>query len=309
MKHTYFTFTLFYFLIGINFSVEGQGTSSNSEYDLIEIQKKSRYYYVKTKDNTFFTGTILRRNDAEREITFQINEGYEVVVLINNIESLRMIDRRLIKNGKYLSPDPNRSRYLILPTGIGMQKGQFQYKTTNLVYHSLHYGLTNNISLHAGGELYTTMNLGEPAYHFGANLNYPINSRLRVGSLMSYTNIYGDYKNLATGIGYITFGDSYTNISTGFGYGYPTVSGDFQKASSFIPLNIKIRFNRSVALISENWLFLDGNSDFIAPAFSYGARFIWDKYALDIALVNNKEIAKNYTFGFPMLNFSCNLRE
>lgn len=308
MRQAYFTTTLLFFLIFFNSTANGQSISSQPQYDLIEVQKKTRYYYVKTKDNTFFTGTIIRRNEAEREITFQIYDNYEVVVLIKNIQSMRMIDRKLVKNGEYLFLDPSNSRYFILPTGSGMKQGQFQYKTTNLVYHSFHYGLTDRVSLHAGGELYTTMNLGKPAYHLGINLSYPINSRVKAGALLSYSNIYGDYKNLATGIGYLTFGDDYTNISTGLGYGYPTVSRDFQQALSFIPLNLKVRLNRSIALISENWLFLDTNNGFITPAFSYGARFIWEKYALDIALVNNKDIAKNYTFGFPMLNFSCNLK-
>lgn len=274
----------------------------NAQHDVVA--DVSNYYYVKTKDNTRFTGKIVYRNRMEKEITFSIYDNYEVIVLQSNIRSMRRVKSHAVVDGDYLFPDITEGRNLVSPNGFGMRQGKLMYRTSNLLYHSLHYGLTDNIAVHAGAELYSALALGDPAYHAGISYNYPISERVRLGANVSFANIYDNYKNLANGFAYATFGDGSTSISLGYGYGHPIISSENNQPTQFIPLNFKARLNRHLSLISENWLLLNTENSVVEPVFSYGVRMTWERFALDLALVNNQTLNNRFVIGLPLVNFS-----
>lgn len=266
------------------------------------------YYYVKTKDKTKFTATLIDRNRIESEMTFQVYNYYDVVVLKSNIRSMRRVNSENIRRGDYLIYSLNQSRYFTMPTGFGMKGGTLHYKTTNLLYHSFHAGITNHISLHFGTELYTSLVLKEPAYHAGITLNYPVHKLVRVGANVSFSNIYGDYKKLGTGYGFVSIGNSNINISSGYGYGYPVLTNEFDRATSFIPVSGKVRIGKHVALVSENWLIVNPEQNIPDMTFSYGVRLIFEKMSIDLALVNNPQFREYLPTGLPMVNFTYNIQ-
>jgi len=300
MKSIYHTTSLLVICL-LSFS-SALSQPDNAQHD--NLADIANYYYVQTKDNTRFTGKIVFRNRIEKEITFSIYDNYEVIVLQSNIHTMRRIKNENVIDGDYIYPDITQGRNLVSPNGFGLRKGQLLYRTTNLLYHSLHYGLTENLSIHAGAELYTAFVLDDPAYHAGATFNYPISNRVRLGANISFANVYDSYKNLASGFAFATFGDANTNISLGYGYGYPVVSTENQEPTQFIPLNFKARLNSHLALISENWLFLNTENAVVEPVFSYGIRMTWNKYAVDLALVNNQKLSNRFTIGLPLVSFS-----
>lgn len=262
------------------------------------------YYYIKTKDNTRFTATLLHRDRMEEEMTFQVYNYFDFVVLKSNIRSMRRISNEDVKRGDYLYPSPNQSRYFTMPTGFGLKGRSLQYKTTNLLYHSFHTGITDNISLHFGTELYTTLILQQPAYHAGLSFNYPIRKLVRVGANLSFSNIYGDYEKLGTAYGFVTVGNANMNISGGYGYGYPVITSEFDKATHFVPISGKLRLGRHLALVSENWLILNTEGNIPDVTFSYGARLIFEKVSIDLALVNNPQFREYLPTGLPMVSFT-----
>ena len=311
MKKYYITTALSLLLIFMvnSFSLQAQNQPKNPQYDLVSNEKVKRYYYVKTKDNTTFTGRVIHRNRQESEIVFELYDHYQVTVLQSNIKSMRRVKANEVQNGEYLFPDVSGGRYLIMPNAIGMKKGEFQYKTSNLLYHSLHYGVTENVSFHAGGELYTAITLQQPAYHAGINVHLPITQTLHFGTHLSFANIYGDYKNIANGYSYLTGGNRNMNFSLGYGYGYPTTAGDLSKAISYIPISMKVRMTKNFALITENWLFLNSENGFMDSSFSYGVRMLWDGYALDMAFINNEAFSGQFLLGLPMINFVYSIKK
>ncbi|MGB0862889.1 MAG: hypothetical protein ACPG19_08955 [Saprospiraceae bacterium] len=296
---------LFIFLFAfINTSSINAQNNNEPAHDVASNDQTARYYYVKTKDNTKFTGKIVYHNRAESEIIFQLYDGgYEVTVLTSNILSMRRVKSNDVRNGEYLFPDISGGRYLVTPNGIGLKKGDFQYRTSNLLYHSLSYGVTNYLSVHAGGELYTSISLQQPAYNLGVNLHFPITSTLHFGTNLSFANVYGDYQNMANAYAYITAGNRNHNFSIGYGYGYPTLMNDFQKAKQFIPLSMKFRMGKNLALITENWLVPDLNSGISESYYSYGVRMLWEGFSLDLAFVNNIAFIDEFILGIPMINF------
>lgn len=144
----------------------------------------------------------------------------------------------------------------------------------------------------------------QPAYHAGISVNHPISERIRLGANLSFVNINDQYKNLANGFAYMSFGDANTNITLGYGYGYPIMDAETNQPTQFIPISFKARFNRHLALISENWLFLNTDVSMIEPAFSYGVRFTWEQFSVDLALASNQRVSQRFTIGVPLINFS-----
>ena len=67
------------------------------------------------------------------------------------------------------------------------------------------------------------------------------------------------------------------------------------------------RLSKRIALVSENWLVPDAGSDGgLYAIFSYGIRFLGEKTAIDLAFINNKDIAEGLAIGFPWLDFVIN---
>ena len=299
-RYTTLLFTFFFLFQTV--IATGQGNKSKRYND--PLGDLPTYYYIKTKDKTKFTATLLNRNRMEGEMTFQVYNYFDVVVLKSNIRSMRRVSYEDVRRGDYLFHSPSQSRYFTMPTGFGMKSRSLQYKTTNLLYHSFHAGITDNISVHFGTELYTSLILKEPAYHGGITLNYPVHKLVRIGANLSFSNIYGDYKKLGTGYGFVTLGNSNMNISGGYGYGYPVLTSEFDRATHFIPVSAKLRLGRNLALVSENWLIMNPEQNIPDMTFSYGARLIFEKMSIDLALVNNPTFREYLPTGLPMVNFT-----
>jgi hypothetical protein len=69
-----------------------------------------------------------------------------------------------------------------------------------------------------------------------------------------------------------------------------------------------IRASKRIAFVSENWVVpkLDDNttdSYSYYGIYSYGIRFLGEKTSIDLAFLNNPDIAKELIIGFPWLDF------
>lgn len=60
------------------------------------------------------------------------------------------------------------------------------------------------------------------------------------------------------------------------------------------------RITQKTALVTENWLISNDN---YYSVFSYGVRFFGDNLAVDLAFVNNSDIAEEFIIGFPWVSF------
>jgi hypothetical protein len=60
------------------------------------------------------------------------------------------------------------------------------------------------------------------------------------------------------------------------------------------------RISRRTALITENWLIPDNG---FYGLYSYGIRFFSEKLSVDLAFINNQDIAKGLFIGIPIVNF------
>lgn len=86
-------------------------------------------------------------------------------------------------------------------------------------------------------------------------------------------------------------------MTGGLSWGF--INGQFSQIP-VITISGMTRISRRTALITENW-FIPNNGLF--GIYSYGIRFFGEKLSVDLAFLNNKDIARSLFIGIPIVNF------
>jgi hypothetical protein len=152
-------------------------------------------------------------------------------------------------------PNPAASRYLYAPSSINMKAGQ-GYVSQKLVFTSVAYAPHDNLTLIMG-----TFTLFPPAMTvFGGKASFEISENLHA-SIGGEAFVLGIEQEVPLGLafGALTWGneDAHMTLATGYaggsffdGYGIPVMVGGQWRGSE------------GVALITENWVILDGDDLF-----------------------------------------------
>ena len=281
--------SLFYIITITLILMLGQETTFSQEKTT---KNQVNKYLITLNDGTTLQGVITSETDTE--ITVQTDNIGTVPVKKDQIKSRVILNSENYRNGKYWFPNPNYSRYIIGP-GIQLKKGEGYYQNIDLFANTVSYGLTNWLSIGGGIELISTFH-GEPIFMLMPKVGFEVAKSLWLGGGILYINLNAlssDVKGL--GVGYFTgtYGNSNNNITAGIGWGY--YGSDWAK-KPIVTISGMTRISRHFGLVTENWIFWDYPDETI---FTYGVRFMSEKIAVDVALVNNKEIAKDFAIGFP----------
>ena len=89
--------------------------------------------------------------------------------------------------------------------------------------------------------------------------------------------------------------------------GWGWADGEFS-SKPILSVSGMTRVSKRIAFVSENWIFPmspDENMNFYG-VFSYGIRFLGEKTSIDLAFINNKDIANTLIIGAPWLDFTIN---
>ena len=82
--------------------------------------------------------------------------------------------------------------------------------------------------------------------------------------------------------------------------GWGFFDGDFSN-QPFITFSGMTRVSKKAALITENWLGPDNGNYY--GVFSYGVRFFGETISVDLAFINNSDIAEEIIIGIPYVDF------
>lgn len=249
-------------------------------------------YLITLNDGTTMQGVITSETDTE--IILATDNIGTISIKKDQIKSKVILNSGNYRNGKYWFPNPNYSRYYIGP-GIQLKKGDGYYQNIDLLANTVSYGLTNWLSIGGGIELWSTLH-GEPIFMLIPKVGFEVAKSFWLGGGILYINlsaISSDIKGL--GIAYFTgtYGNTNNNLTGGIGWGY--YGTDWAK-KPIITVSGMTRVSRRLGLVTENWILPEHADETI---FTYGVRFMSDKIAVDIALLNNKEIAKDFAIGIP----------
>lgn len=254
-------------------------------------------WIVETRDGSTIQGIFL--GQTEGGIRLQTDSAGEVVIPHTQIKSTKIVDESRMRNGEYWFENPNATRYLFAPSAFSLKKGEAYYQNTYLVLNSFNIGITDNITMGGGFELISTFS-GTPAFYLTPKATFEINDKWRAGGGLLYANVIGieeDFSGLGIGYGIVTYGNSDDNATLGMGYGF--VDGEFS-SKPVITLSGMKRVSRRIGLVTENWLV---PTDSYYGVISYGIRFMGERLTVDLAFINNREIAEEIAIGVPYVDF------
>ncbi|PKV66471.1 hypothetical protein [Pontibacter ramchanderi] len=279
------------FLTGIAFGARAQ-TDTTLTKSVI-----GKRWIVETRDGSVIQGIYL--GQTEGGIRLQTDSAGEVLIPHTQIKSTKIIEDSRIRDGAYWFENPNATRYLFSPSAFSLKKGEAYFQNTYLVLNSFHFGITDNFTMGGGFELISTFS-GTPAFYIAPKASFEINDKWRAGGGLLYMNVVGveeDFSGLGIGYGIATYGNTDDNVTLGLGYGF--VDSEFSQ-KPFINLSGMKRISRRVGLVSENWLV---PSDGYYGLISYGLRFMSERITVDLAFINNGDIAATVPIGVPYVDF------
>ncbi|HUW93348.1 MAG TPA: hypothetical protein VMV74_09295 [Bacteroidales bacterium] len=267
----------------------------------------SKTYQVTLNDGSTVSGKLLSITD--KEVVIQSGSMGDIRLQKENIKTMTQVSSYDAKESGIWFTNPNPSKYLLGNSAIPMEKKSGYYQNTWVFFNTFSYGITNNISVSAGFEIFSILAGGDGPFAFFINpkASFKIAENFYAGANILYANTLrtiDDFGGLGTLNGFATYGNNNNNITFALGWGY--AGGEFS-SKPLITVSGMVRASKRIGFVSENWIVPGINSDEkYYGIFSYGIRFLGEKTSIDLAFLNNPDIAKEIIIGIPWLDFVVN---
>jgi hypothetical protein len=167
---------------------------------------------IHKKDNSVITGKLI--NVSRDSATFRDNYGHISKIPMRDIRKIDYVDS-LSRQSRWAS-NPNTIRYLLSSTAYTLPKGDITLESTYLFITSVHYGVSNRVTIGGGGDflagsvsfLNAKVNiLNRDRHKFSAGINY---YRLPQNFIETYSG--EDVRDLGLVYGASTWGNSNDDI-------------------------------------------------------------------------------------------------
>ncbi len=267
----------------------------------------SKTYQVTMTDGSVIAGKLV--SSTATEIVIQSGTMGEVKIQREKIKTMVEVSSINDKVSGVWFPNPNPNKYLIGNSAIPMEKKSGYYQNTWIFVNNFSYAFTDFLSVTAGFEIISIMAKGNGPYVFFINpkVSFKIADNFYAGGNILYVNTIRtvtEFGGLATLNGFCTYGNKNTNLTAALGWGW--ADGNFS-SRPLITISGMARASKRIAFVSENWVVPGvGDGSNYYGIFSYGIRFLGEKTSIDLAFVNNPDIAKNIVIGIPWLDFVIN---
>lgn len=268
----------------------------------------SKTYQVTLNDGSVISGTLISTSNTE--IVIQSGTMGQVRIQKEKIKSMNEVSSINEKASGIWFPNPNPSKYLLGNSAIPMEKKTGYFQNTWIFVNSASYAFTRNFSVSGGFEILSIMAKGEGPYAFYLNpkVSFKIANNFYAGGNILYANTIRnieEYGGLATLNGFFTYGNRNNNITAALGWGW--ADGEFS-SRPVIVISGMTRVSKRIGFVSENWVVPKNDEDVMSyyGIYSYGIRFLGEKTSIDLAFINNGDIAKKIVIGIPWLDFVIN---
>ncbi len=294
------------------FFIVGTWTLSAQEKKNNVLPTGTRVVVVLT-DGSQVTGKIISR-DSEG-IVLETETMGKVTISSEKIKSVTEVSKENVtKKGKIWFENPNPYKYLLGYSAIPKPKKMATYQNVWVFFNSFSYAPLNFMDISAGFELFSLLSKDKEApyvFYLNPKMSTKVFHNFYAGGNILYVNYFnhsGDDSARFTGLGvmnaFATYGTSNLNVTGGLGWGF--VNGDFE-GKPVLTLGGMARVSRRIAFVTENWFIPEiGENGKYYGIFSYGIRFLGQKNSIDLAFINNKDIAKEIFLGIPFLDFVVN---
>ncbi len=198
--------------------------------------------------------------------------------------------------GEYIRHDPNTTRLFFAPTARNIRRGSGYFADYMIFFPTGAYGITDNIAVSAGMSLIPGAD--KQVWFFAPKLSYKISPQLDIAVGAFLLDLPEDLNSEILGYSMTTFGDRLHSFTLGFAASLESNSDNNQ----IIIVGGDHQVSNRVKLITENWLFLEGDSP---KVFSGGIRFFGERMAVDLAFFSVAEMWEGGTWPLiPWVDFS-----
>ncbi len=290
-----YTHFLIYLLLFCSFQLGYSQDTNNKQVYRVTLNDKSSYIGEITEETT---STLVLINQTT---------GVKTELPTTQIQKKELLSESSIKNNEYWFENPNATRYLFGTSAFNLKQGEGYYQNTMLLLNSFNVGITDYFSIGGGIEFlstFITLSQGSfnPIIYFTPKVGFSVADNIHVGGGVLLASIpqFGETSNTGLGMlyGLGTYGNLDHNVTATIGWG--SVDGNsFNKP--LITVSGMTRVAKKTALVTENWLIPTDSS--YEPIFSYGVRFFGENIAVDLAFINNWDIAQSLLIGVPYVNF------
>jgi hypothetical protein len=252
-------------------------------------QKLGSTVQIETKDNNRIKGKVIEKTDTH--LTIETASTGNITIERNKIRDIEAIN--LIDAGDFAFENQHASRNLMTPTAFGVKKGEGYYKNTELVFNSIHYGITDHFSVGASADIMGPLTGNRPfLMTLNTKLSTPLgkNAAIAGGFTLIQTRPIFSFGNetdgTSNGILYtvVTLGNKNTNLTVGGGYSMLLNKKPQQNPSNtaLLTLSGQYRLSDHFALLTENWTSFSGGE--IATIGGIGGRYMRKGFAFDVAI-------------------------
>lgn len=194
------------------------------------------------------------------------------------IVSVRINASSSAHGGEYWPEDPSRTRLFFAPTGRMLRRGEGYFSDAYVFFPSFQGGLSDRFTLGGGASIVPGLGIGEQLFYFTPKIGVVASDNLNiaVGALVAGVGSISDAGPFGIGYGVATFGGEEGSVTAGAGFGFARSS----TSQAVLMLGGSRRVSRSIALISENYLYTGSGTSGLV---SGGVRFMGEKLAVDLA--------------------------
>lgn len=266
---------------------------------ICQIDSTKTVVTLELKDGSNLVGHILSENDFEIQFitVSEINISVPKSQVINRSE--QKVD---LINGEIWKKNPNRTRMFFAPTGKALKAEKGYFSVYEIFFPFFAIGLTDYITLAGGFSLLPGAD--EQILYLAPKITPYESENISLSAGVLYLNLPNDDFDDDDNSAGILYGVSTYDFETAaltFGLGYGFSGGDVSD-NPVIVLGWEARTSNSLKIISENWIFVGGETQL----FSFGLRFFGTNLAADFGFVYPTSAGDDGFPFIPWLGFAYN---
>lgn len=258
---------------------------------------------IELKDGQTLLGRVVEQD--EKSLTVEMPVGGRVVLERALIKAIKVVaNARVMPSGQVWMPNPNRDRYLLIPSAMMLKQGDFYFSQTQLFVSTMTVGLADNLTLVVGGLL--PLWFVHDGFNFigGLKVGFSVNEYLHFAGGAQTIVIPGESTAVGFFYGTTTVGTGNANVSVAVGAPFAIYRRDSDLGKVIVIASGNIRLTRGLALVTENWFITRPatyySSNNLDVVLSLAARAFGEQWAVDVGALR----IPGADFPVPWVNFT-----
>lgn len=265
---------------------------------------------VTLNDGQNIRGRIVE--ESADNVTLELVNGGRMQLARRGIRDIKIEEGvQVSSTGQLWFRDANRTRYFYSPSAMMLRKGEGYFSQKELLFSSVAYGLTDNVTVLAGSMLPLWL-IGTNGFNFigGIKVGGSITDTFHLagGAETMFVPSFGGF-----GFGFVfggaTLGDADRHVTVNVGKPFSLGNSGSYLGDALATVNGNLRLGSHFALVTENWLMPSffTSTPRLFMINSFGGRIMGERWAVDLAVIRIDGFNSNGGFiPLPWVDFTLN---